>query len=313
MQPYQHFTLEERESLRILLSEGKSQRSIAKTLGRSASSVSREIARNKNKNGSYHAWRATTLYIMRRDKCKKRLRLEADRELREWVIQCLGKYWSPEIITERWKMRGEGKLSHSTIYSGIRRGLFPNISPKTHLRRRGKRKGSPKARIQPERFIRDWPEPILKRERLGDWEGDTVYGAVGKGLLVTCVDRKSRFTTASLLKSRLSEETKQAILEALSGHKVSSLSLDNGTEFAGFKEIERGLNAPVYFADPHSPWQRASNENINGLIRFFFPRGTNFHEVSKQALDEVLTLINDRPRKCLGWLSPNEFLTKCCT
>jgi IS30 family transposase len=315
MQFYHHFTLEERESLRIYLSEGKSLREAGRLLGKSPSSISRELSRNRNKDGSYHAWRATTLYIIRRKKSVRPFRLTVDTKLRTWVSECLASYWSPEIIAARWKREQSGnKLSHSTIYAALRDGRLPQYTPKTHLRRHGKRKCSHQCyTIHPDHLIRDWPEEIRKRERLGDWEGDTVYGSIGKGLLVTLVDRKSRYFAASVLSKRTIPETKDAVIKALKGLDVNSLSLDNGSEFAGFRDLEKELNAPVYFADPHSPWQRPSNENINGLVRFFFPKGTDFHTVTQDQLNRVISLINNRPRKCLGWLSPIEFLHKCCT
>jgi IS30 family transposase len=133
-------------------------------------------------------------------------------------------------------------------------------------------------------MIRDWPQEIKERSRIGDWEGDTVYGAIGKGLLVTCVDRATRFLAASLLESRSANLTCQAVQKALQGFQVNSLSLDNGSEFADFKGMEQDLNTKVYFADRHAPWQRGSNENMNGLIRFFFPKGTNFHMVTEDML-----------------------------
>lgn len=260
MQSYHHFTLEERESLRIYLSEGKTQREIARMQGKSPSSISRELKRNQNKDKSYHPWRATTLYIMRRKKCVRPYRLAIDTKLLNWVQKCLDSYWSPEIITVRWKRaHPNAKLSHLTIYRALKMNLIVGCSPKTHLRRRGKRKYNKNAntnRIQPEHLIKEWDERIQNRAELGHWEGDTVYGAVGKGLLVTCVDRKSRYLVAALLKSREQNLTKNAVVNALRGHKVSSLSLDNGTEFAAFKQIEQELNTTVYFADPHSPWQR---------------------------------------------------------
>ena len=317
MQSYHHFILEERESLRVYLAEGKSKREIGRLLGKSPSSISRELFRNRNKDGSYHPWRATTLYIIRRKKSVRPFRLTIDEKLKEWVEVCLKAYWSPEIITARWKSAHPGAiLSHSTIYRALKEKRLPGYSPKTHLRRRGKRKYDKNANtnsIQPEHLIREWDEKIQNRCELGHWEGDTVYGSVGKGLLVTCVDRKSRYLAAALLKNREQLRTKDAIVKALQGQKVASLSLDNGAEFASFKQIEQELNTTVYFADPHSPWQRGSNENINGLLRFFFPKGTNFLQTTQQDLDYVLTLINNRPRKCLGWLSPVEFLRKCCT
>jgi transposase, IS30 family len=317
MQFYQHFSFEERESLRIYRSEGKSIREIARILSRAPSSVGRELKRNCNKDGTYHPWRAMTLSIIRRRRSVRRYRLSVDSELLKWVQECLDSYWSPEIITARWKCaHPDAKLSHSTIYRALKRKGIVGYSPKTRLRRHGKRKYNKDANtnsIQPEHLIRDWSEEIRIRAEFGHWEGDTVYGAVGKGLLVTCVDRKSRYLAASLLRSRERNLTRDAIVKALEKHKVLSLSLDNGSEFAAFKQIERDLDTIVYFADPHAPWQRGSNENINGLVRFFFPKGTDFHQVSRERLDDVLCLINNRPRKCLGWLSPIEFIAMCCT
>jgi transposase, IS30 family len=317
MQLYTHFTLEERDSLRIKLSEEKSLRTIAKEMGRNVSSISRELRRNRNKDGTYNAWRGCTLYIIRRKRCKRKYRLEADIELIQWVKESMDQFWSPEIITARWKMNHLNvKLSHSTLYRALRENRIPGYKPHTHLRRHGKRRYDKNANtnsIQPEHLISEWDEKIQKRTEFGHWEGDTMYGSIGKGLLVTCVDRKGRYLAASLLKNRERVLTKDAVVKALKNHKVLSLSLDNGSEFACFKQIEKELSTTVYFADPHSPWQRGSNENVNGLLRFFFPKGTNFLEVTQERLDYILNLINNRPRKCLGWLSPVEFLNKCCT
>ena len=317
MQFYQHFTAGERESLRAYSAEGKSIREIGRLLGRSPSSVSRELKRNRNKDGTYHPWRATVLYIVRRRKSVRPFRLSADAELETWVKGCLDAYWSPEIIVARWKQAHPGeKLSPSTIYRALKEGRMPGYKPQTHLRRRGKRKYDRDANtnsIQPEHLIREWDARIRDRMETGHWEGDTLYGAVGKGLVFTGVERKSRYLRASLLKSREQIPTKDAVIKALQGQNVLSLSLDNGAEFAAFKQIEKELNTTVYFADPHSPWQRGSNENVNGLLRFFFPKGTDFLQVSQERLDFVLSLINNRPRKCLGWLSPLEFLNHCCT
>ena len=117
-----------------------------------------------------------------------------------------------------------------------------------------------------------------------------------------------------LVKNKEAVTTKNAITKALAKHTVHSISLDNGSEFAKFRELEKHYNIPVYFADPHSPWQRGSNENVNGLIRFFFQKGFNFLEITQKNVLVVQNLINNRPRKCLGWLSPLEFLKiNCCT
>ena len=118
-------------------------------------------------------------------------------------------------------------------------------------------------KLQPDRLIPEWPEEICLRTRVGDWEGDTVYGGVGKGLLVTQVDRKSRFLRASLLTKREASLTKDVICQMLKGLPVKSISLDNGSEFAEFRALEKELNTDVYFAEPHKPWQRGTNENTN--------------------------------------------------
>lgn len=315
MQSYQHFTLEERISLSQMLQNHQSMRKIATALNRNVSSISREIRRNQNKDKSYHPWRATVLYICRRKKCRRRYRL-ADADTLVFVKAGLNKYWSPEIISQRWKMEHPDKpLGHTTIYRALKRKQIEGCKPTTHLRRHGKRKNhSLTQSIHPTHFIHERPEIAATRGRLGDIEGDTVYGAIGKGCVVTAVDRKSRMLYASLCWSRDSSLIVKAFGKALGEISVCSLTLDRGSEFAKFSEIEQNHSTTVYFADPHSPWQRPSNENINGLLRFFYPKGTDFTAVSEEDFQNVLLLINSRPRKCLGWLSPIEFIShKCCS
>jgi len=316
MQSYHHFTIEERECLLEKLKEGQTLRKIAKELNKNVSSISREIKRNKNKNGTYYPWQATVLYIRRRKDSVKRP-LISDSEIHHFICAGLDKFWAPEAISARWKLVGGKGLSHTTIYRAIKNELLLGYSPKTHLRRRGKRKNSRNsnnASIKPVHKIHERPNIIESRSRLGDLEGDTVYGAIGKGVLLTLVDRASRKLYAARAQSRESEIIKKAFGVALKNVNVESITLDMGSEFAKFPEIEIEHNTTVYFADPHSPWQRGSNENINGLLRFFFPKGTNFLTVTDEELQNVVELINNRPRKCLGWLSPHEFIyAKCCT
>ena len=179
------------------------------------------------------------------------------------------------------------------------------------MRRRGKNKNYVHRNcyvIHPDRRIPEWPETIAKRLRVGDWEGDTVYGGVGKGLLVTLVDRKTRFLCAGRIQSRDANETRVVIQHMLKDLPVSSLSLDNGSEFAQFRELEESLRAPIFFAEPHKPWQRGSNENMNGILRFFFPKGFDFCSADDGAIQAVVDSINNRPRKCLNWASPAEVL-----
>ena len=319
MKTYTHFTLEERNYLAEKIAEGKSLRQIAKEMGRNVSSISRELKRNYSKKKKrYNAWRATILYILRRRKSRRTFKISNDKKLYNYILECLNKYWSPEIIAKKCNQKGLN-ISTKAIYDAIKRGVFPKVTPQSHLRRRGKRR-PPKiinnSFNESKTSIHQRPEIIHLKSRLYDFEGDTVLGAIGKGLLITMVDRKSKFLIArkSLKKDALM--VKKSIITAfkLANCPVCSITLDNGSEFSRFLEIEEELNTKVYFCDPHSPWQRGLNENTNDILRFFFPKGTNFLEVSEEEIDSVVNLINNRPRKCLDFLSPIEFLSKkCCT
>jgi IS30 family transposase len=317
MSSYKHFTLNERKYLQKLLAEGYSIRKIAYALGRSPSSVSREIKRNRSKNPrkpsdnpyNYHHWRANILATIRR-KQKAFRAIPKDSELYSYVVEKLNTFWSPEAIVGRWrKEHSDSHIGVSTIYRYIKDREFDNISEKKHLRRRDKNRHLVHKNskvIQPDRRIPEWPEAIVQRLRIGDWEGDTIYGGIGKGLIVTMVDRKSRFLCAGLLRSRNSTETREAIQQQLKVLPVHSLSLDNGSEFAEFRELESALGAPVYFAEPHKPWQRGTNKNTNDILRFFFPKGFDFHSIDDAILQAVVQSINNRLRKCLNWASPAE-------
>ena len=301
------------------MAEGLSFRKIAAILERSPSTISREVKRNKAKYRPhrksdnkywYNHWRAQNLYIRRRREQNRRA-LKPNTAEWDYIIAGLQNFWSPEAICGRWHMEFPERktLSVSTIYRYIRLGRFPKITEKQHLRRRGKRRfprNSNYNSIQPDRIIPEWPDAIRSRVRIGDWEGDTVYGGVGKGLLVTLVDRKTRRLKMGLLACRTAEGTRLVIEKLLRGLPVKSLSFDNGSEFAEFRKLEESLSAPVYFAEPHKPWQRGTNENTNDIVRFFFPKGFDFRTVTDEDIALVENLINNRPRKCLGWKSPAE-------
>ena len=321
---YTHFTLEERKYLQKLLSEGYSFRKIADILERSPSTISREVRRNKAKYRPhrkpdnpywYNHWHAYKCYIRRR---REQVREALRPETKEWnfIVTGLKQYWSPETICGRWhKDFPERKpLCVSTIYRYIKLGKFQGITVKQHLRRRGKfmlPRNSSYNSIQPDRIIPQWPEEIRNRIRIGDWEGDTVYGGIGKGLLVSLVDRKSRYLRIGFLAKRSATDTRLLIGELLRGLPVKSVSLDNGSEFSEFRKLEEQLHSLVYFAEPHKPWQRGTNENTNDIIRFFFPKGFDFRSVTHEHIQFVESLINNRPRKCLGWNTPAEILDGC--
>lgn len=306
---YSHFTIEEREYLQDSLKKNLSIRQIASYLGRSPSSVSREIRRNTNTSG-YFAQKAHTKALERRHFSTVRVLKENSKEY-NFVVRKLSLYWSPEAICGRWAKENpcEKKLHFSTIYRHIKQGRFPRIKVNTHLRRRGimyRDRRNKFMTISPNRLIRDWSDKIVRRQRIGDWEGDTIAGKIGSGLITTMIDRKSRYLCARKVESKHASVQRQAIEEMLKDQPVHSISLDNGVEFAEHEAIEKTLDTLVYFADPHSPWQRGTNENINGVLRFFFPKGSDFSKISQDDVDRAVKLLNSRPRKCLGWKTPEE-------
>ncbi len=320
---YTHLTLSERKYLQELLSEGNSLRKIASILERSPSTISREIKRNRAKYKPhrkpdnkywYNHWRAHNLYIRRRRE-QVRAALHPDTAQWDYIVDKLKVFWSPEEIANRWNKDHpkEKALCVSTIYRYIKLGKFLEITEKRNLRRRGKfmlPRNSCYNSIQPDRIIPQWPVEIRNRIRIGDWEGDTVYGGVGKGLLVSLVDRKTRYLRIGLLRKRTAEGTREVIEKLLRGLPVKSISLDNGSEFSEFRKLEENIHTLVYFAEPHKPWQRGTNENTNDIIRFFFPKGFDFRTVTDEDIQVVEDLINNRPRKCLGWKTPAEVLAE---
>lgn len=317
MQSYNHFTLKERICIAEFLDNGKSIRKIANFLKRNPSSVSHEINKNKDNNGVYNAFTADDNYHNNRKKSKRKFKIFQNKELFNFIIDKLNINWSPEMIAIRAQTDLGIIISAKTIYNAIKNNLLPNIHIKTHLRRRGKKYRGGRHKydtIKPEHFITDRSKAVLNRFRFGHWEGDTILGAVGKGCIVTVIERKSRFLIACKSKSKSKTDVSEALIKAFKNIDVDlkflSLTLDNGSEFADFRNIEKELNTIIYFADPHAPWQRGSNENINGVLRFYYPKGTNFLKVSDEDIQEKINMINNRPRKCLGNLSPYEYLAK---
>lgn len=319
---YNHFTVFERESLSILYAQGESITEIARIIGKHKSSVSREIRRNTSKKKKrYNANGAKQLYKRRRKKCVRKDKLQQNTELYNYVVEKLKNYWTPEQIANRCKRDIGQTIACSTIYRAIKKKKLVDIATETHLRRRGK--DSSKVHhnsqtIHPERTIHERPKVIELKERIGDYEGDTIHGKVGKGCLVTLVDRKSKLLLAAIAKNKSKEEVRAAFKRAFARLPIKlpihSITLDNGSEFADFKRIEEDLNTQIYFTDPRAPWQRGLNENTNDLIRFFYSRKTSFNEISEQDLNTVLDFINNRPRKSLNYLSPLEYFSIiCCT
>lgn len=317
MLSYTHITLEERKYLQKLLKEGYGIRQAAYALGRSPSTISREIKRNRSAHPrqpsdnpyNYHHWRAQNLATTRRRDNRRTALPQGSFKYRK-VVEGLSLYWSPEQIAMRLRKDYPGQIvGAATIYRYLKRGELIGFDRKTHLRRRGKRKVNRNSNcntIQPDHLIIDWPSKIKNRRSIGHFEGDSVLGKSGTGGILTFVDRESRFLFATKISSKAAEPTQRAIVRLFSDVRVKSISFDNGCEFARFRELEKELNITVYFAEPHKPWQRGTNENTNDLLRFFFPKGFDFRTLSEEELQRVVDLINNRPRKCLNWNTPAE-------
>lgn len=318
MSHYRHFTMDERESLLIYLNQGKKNCEIAKLLNRSPSTISREVRRNARSRSKYSALQAQKAYEHRRKRSVRKCKL-AHPAFAEKVSELLTNAWSPEQISNRLQYEHNAiQVSTSTIYRGLECGLLDcELRKKLRIkgkRRHGGKKKSKCGHLDIEYTIHDRPKSVESRQTIGHWESDTVRGAKWTGCIATHVERASRYAVLCKIPNRTADAFTGATVQAflrIPKRKRRSFCVDHGKEFANHREILQILNCKVYFADPHAPWQRGTNENFNGLLRQFFPKRTSFAEVTQDDVDAVAKLLNRRPRKSLGWKTPEEvFLHK---
>jgi IS30 family transposase len=310
MSYYNQLSIDEREIILKMLCKGKNKSAIAQELGRSASTIGRELRRNGK---TYSAHKAQKSYLKRRKKCRPRKRLE-DAALREKVIQLLGLYWSPEQISNRLKAeKSPIQIGCSTIYRGIYAKMLPE-GCLYQLRIRGRRyygrkKNSRCGKLSIEYTIHDRPKEVNLRQVYGHWESDTVRGTRNTGCIGTHVERKSRYCVLLKLENRSTKSFITATTEAfmkIPAGKCHSFTVDHGKEFSGHRKLAKALNCKVYFADPNCPNQRGTNENTNGLLRQFAPKRRSFSNITQADVDRIAHLLNTRPRKCLNWKTPYE-------
>jgi IS30 family transposase len=282
-------------------------------MARHRSTIYRELARNCGARG-YRAGHAQHQAEERRQACHRPPKL-ADLELREYVAQRLAQSWSPDQIAGRARRdfrKPERRMSATTIYTWINRRA---VGWRRWLRRGGRRR--PERRNPPDYVsIQGRPDVINRRRRYGDWEGDTVVGRGRRGGLLTLVERKSGLARIGKIPdfySATAMRAAEACLRDLPSRLRRSATFDNGKEFAEHRTLKEQLGLAVYFAEPYRPWQRGSNENLNGLLRQFFPKGTDFTKVTRRQVAHAQQLLNDRPRKRLGYQTPNEiFKQRMC-
>lgn len=325
MSHYHHLSITERECIWENHIKGFSLRQIAASIGRSVATVSRELKRNSVKN-SYRPSRAQELYGQRRQRCRRPLLL-TNQSLRDTVYRLLSQeQWSPEQIAMRLLAeRGKLLVSYPTIYRALKSGVMePKGHRKNrhgryplekHLRRKGwkgRRKGNQqkKAASFVHQTIEQRPEEAESRRQFGHWEGDLVYSSFHKLYIITLVDRCSRYLLTNICENRKPEAIAAVMLgmlKQLPEERIRSITLDRGLEFAQHSKITEALpQAQFYFAHPHAPWERGTNENTNGLLRQYVPKETYKRPFSRELLASFTYKINHRPRKCLNWRTPSE-------
>ncbi len=318
--PRRHLTIKDRETLAILRENGRSLREIADRIGCDKGTVSRELKRNST-GDVYVPLFAQEMASKRRRNAKKPWRMEHP-QLLNFVKEKLKVRWTPEDIANRLPIlhpdNHKMRVSAPTIYAWVERDRQQGGTYYTYLRlnqgrkyrrRRGLKGQKKRGAIIGRVGIEHRPEIVDTRKRFGDWEGDTIVGKRHSGCVVTLVERKARFLVAVKVDSKEAVPVADATLRVF--RKVpkclrETMTLDNGLEFARFPQIQVQLGTDVFFADPHSPWQRGANENMNGLLRQFFPKGTDFRNVPEAEVVKAIKLLNDRPRRCLGYRTPSE-------
>lgn len=320
---YTHLSIEERCCLRKYYNEGNSLRKIAELMGRNVSTISREIMRNKtymNCKPAYYPHTAQKKSNLRKSYCHRGMFW--DKETLEYINEKLRSTWSPEQIS---RTPCEIRMpSFKTIYRWIYQGYLANGNAKV-LRRKGKSMNGKETRgklLNKGKSIRKRDKSVYKRKEFGHWEIDTVVSGLGKSkaCFVTLAERKTRYYIAIKVENRTAQVVKNATIKALQGYPegaVKTITADNGSEFAKWQEIEDELKTNVYFADPYCAWQKGTNENLNGLLREFYPKGRNLARVSAKTLAQNVAKINNRPKKVLNYKTPADLfeqeLQKCCT
>jgi transposase, IS30 family len=312
---YVHFSTSERSQLyKLRITDNLSMSAIATIMNRSKSTISRELKRNTDeKYQVYSPDTAEMKMTVRRAKSKGRFKRISDPTIAE-IKQRLEQYHSPEQLAGRMKFEGLGKVSYETIYQMIYANHQGLGFYKQYLRQKQKqrrRKGVKQKRggIPNRVGIENRPKIADMKTEIGHWESDTVIGANHAGVVVTHVDKASKYLLAALAENKTMEEINKitiGLLEDVKPEFRKTMTFDNGREFCGHGKLSESLNLACFFATPYHSWERGLNEHTNGLIRQFFPKSTNFKTVSEEDFRKAVDLINHRPRKSLDYRTPHE-------
>ena len=315
---YQQLGLKEREVIDTMRRDGRSIREMGRVLGRSPSTISRELRRNRSPAYDFYIdHRAQVRADKRRSKASRRMRLKSE-VIRDYVESKLKQDWSPEQISGRIGIDHPGSfISHEAIYQYIYHPSTPNrgelIGYLRRFHKRRKRKGSApdkhKLKIKNRIGIEHRPPEVEARNRFGDWEADTLTSRQSKAAVLSMVERKSRLVQLERLDARTASLTSQAMINCLIRFPKDArrtLTLDNGTENAEHEEVSQSTGISCFFCDIYSAWQRGTNEHTNGLVRQYLPKKTNFATISNEDIKLIESRLNNRPRKSLGFKTPLE-------
>lgn len=311
MSKYHQLTQEERYRITAHRMAGNSQAQIARLLQRHPSTIGRELRRNATRHdGDYRAEKAHSYATARRRRSRRGARFSAEQMAR--VAALLRRRWSAEQVSGILGKTGELAISHETIYRHIRWDklaggtLWKHTRIMSNARRKRYRGADSRGVLRGKRHISERPWEVEGRQRIGHWEGDTVMGSDAHHCVLTLVERKSGFAIIKKLKARTKDEVTRAATRAIRSHcrKFKTITLDNGTEFHDYALLEERFPVKVYFATPYHSWERGSNENFNGLLRQYLPKGSCMSSVTQAQCDHIVDDLNNRPRKRLGFNTP---------
>jgi IS30 family transposase len=310
---YHRLREEDRHIIYRMRKAGNSQTQIAYALGCSQSAISKELSRNRGQRG----YRPKQAHIMAkaRQTQKRRRDVVIKSEVKVEVIDRLKRKHSPEQISGGLHREGLLAPSRTCIYNFIESDRRDGGKLYLNLRINGKRRYRHRNKASRHKLparvgIEARPAVVDSRKRYGDWEADLIAGCRGGGHLLSLYERKSQTGRLFKLKSKDAESTAHAIIETLQGMRVHTITYDNGLEFAGHQLVSESLGACGYFCQPYHSWEKGGVENFNGLVRQYFPKGTNFLNVSEASLADIETELNQRPRKSLGFKSPENLKHK---
>jgi IS30 family transposase len=310
---YKQLAREQRYQINILKKAGHNQSHIALMIGCHKSTISRELQRNRGRKGYRHYQADELAYSRQCEAYRSRIAWQTWQE----VERLLRQDWSPDQISAHLKRAQQPSVSHEWIYLYVyadkRRGGTLHRHLRSQKKQRKRYSGYIRRGQIPNRTSIDKrPQIVASKGRFGDWEVDTIVGARHKGGILCAVERKSKLTRLRKLATKSAAEMKDntiAVLAPLAA-KVHTITVDNGKEFCEHELIAAGLQARIYFAHPYSSWERGLNENTNGLVRQYFPKKYEFAKITVQDLQQVEDLLNNRPRKTLGYRTPNEVFFK---